>query len=114
MKEQGTNIKNKNRYELKVGGAGCFASPCRLLRKNNIPKVDAEAQCNKVKFKDHSREYSCVFRKFNAKEQSYLSEAYGDHGSIGAGCFDTFMNGNKGLVNRKRLGTFFFFSSNTL
>ena len=97
----GTGLKKGN-YELKIGGSGCFASPCRKLRLQE--KEADEEKCKNTKFKDKSREYSCVFRKQVKDEISFLSENYGDQGSIGEGCFDKYLNGNKKQENRKNLG----------
>jgi hypothetical protein len=103
MPEVGTGLKNDAGYELKVGGSGCFPSPCRRLRMQE--KESDEKKCIATKFIDKSREYSCVFRKKGGEsEQSFLSERYGDSGKIGEGCFDKYLNGNAKLPNRKNLG----------
>ena len=91
---------NSGGKELVVGGdsgAGCFASPCRLLRKNNIPAnvQDRETQCKAIQFTDHSRDFSCLFRKSTATGES----AYKATDVDAQGCLYKYMNGNKALPN---------------
>ena len=99
MPERTTGIKSGGK-ELVVGGdsgAGCFASPCRLLRKNNIPEnvQDRETQCKAIQFTDHSRDFSCLFRKSTAAGESAHKAADVD----AQGCLYKYMNGNKKLLN---------------
>ena len=77
MSESSTGVQGSDGKELKVGGAGCFASPCRLARqKTKHLSLEKRAKACEEAGKgmtDHSRAYSCLFKRNEAEEQSFLS-----------------------------------------
>ncbi len=86
--------------EVRVGGAGCFASPCRVSRTSGVNATQEHCEALKPYDVNGKHVYAC---KYHATADTSLMF---DNGGVtgGVGCYDRFLNGNAKQEQRKNLG----------